>query len=305
MASPEKQHLVSKGYQANFASRPSKRVTILEPSTGRVIENERPISTNWRIPEYTSTLAGNGDSPDNKLERFFGSIEVKVLNEIRRIDPTHRGESQRQAVIQLFAMHLVRNETYRHAHDRIMLEVVDADLTSLTKDSKSIQRIEEYLGHAVKVEEVAALIRAFPGRAQESNDLHVDNMRNSFERIAEILSVFHLQIITSDGLDHGFALGDVPVVHYQTTSNRYGIRDGLAIGDADLIIGPLTRTTAVALSRVERKPLVLSTKKTLQCINAVFARSALRELACHPEDAHQIRRTCEHLDRFPVRKLLT
>lgn len=102
----------------------------------------------------------------------------------------------------------------------------------------------------------------------------------------------------------GFVLSDVPIVHADSRTGRYGFRDELAIGDADLIVGPLTRRTTVCLTAEPMEHFAVTTKKATQLINAVFWRSAREVVACHPDDTREARRVCAHLDDLPVAKLL-
>jgi hypothetical protein len=102
----------------------------------------------------------------------------------------------------------------------------------------------------------------------------------------------------------GFVLSDVPIVHVDSRTRRYGFRDELAIGDADLIVGPLSRRTAVCLTAEPMEHLAVTTKKATQLINAVFWRSARELVACHPDDTREARRVFAHLDELPVAKLV-
>jgi len=89
------------------------------------------------------------------------------------------------------------------------------------------------------------------------------------------------------------------VVHAALKDNRFGFRDHLALGDADFIIGPLTRTTAACFTVRPLNPVLVTTRKRLDTINAIFLRAALAEVACHPADAKAVRQTHSRLDRLP------
>lgn len=127
----------------------------------------------------------------------------------------------------------------------------------------------------------------------------------------EHLSKLYVQVITasdrlrtSDQSPIGFALGDIPVVHADTKTGRYGFRDGLAVMDANFIAGPLTRTTAAVLTVRPERPADLVVKKKLQTLNAVFIRAAMGEVACHPDDALELRRMFRNLHRLPPGPLI-
>ena len=85
---------------------------------------------------------------------------------------------------------------------------------------------------------------------------------------------------------------------------RYGFRDHLALGDADFIVGPLTRTTAACFTARPLPPVLVKTRKLLDATNAIFLRAALEEIACHPDDAKALRQTHSRLDRLPPTLLM-
>lgn len=93
------------------------------------------------------------------------------------------------------------------------------------------------------------------------------------------------------------------VVHAALGEGCYAFRDHLALGDADFVIGPLTRTTAACFTVRPLPPVRVTTRKTLDAINAIFLRAAQVEVACHPDDANATRQTHSRLDRLPPRIL--
>ena len=99
-------HWVSRGYQANIASI-DKRVAIVSAQTGRLIEADRPIRSNFRERGFNGFFHTDGSS-DPWLERAFARVERSVLNEIRLVGRNRCGPKQRAAVANLFAVHLVR-----------------------------------------------------------------------------------------------------------------------------------------------------------------------------------------------------
>lgn len=132
----------------------------------------------------------------------------------------------------------------------------------------------------------------------------VEAMSAQLGVITDLLERFHLQIVELDEGLPGFALGDTPVLHIATRDHRFGFRDDLAVGDADLIAGPLTRTTAACFT-VEPLPDVrFGTRKRVDTWNAFFIRAAQAEVVCHPDDARGLRQTHSRLDRLPPSLLI-
>src|SRR6266545_4365299 len=94
-----------------------------------------------------------------------------------------------------------------------------------------------------------------------------------------------MQVIWSQPPLPGFILGDVPVVHAQVDTERFGWRDLLAIGDANLIIGPLTRRVAVCFSATRVPYTQLKTRRLVDLMNSLIWKGSLAQVACHPEDS--------------------
>ena len=127
----------------------------------------------------------------------------------------------------------------------------------------------------------------------------VEAMSDQLGVVTDLLERFHLQIVELDEGLPGFALGDTPVLHIATRDHRFGFRDDLAVGDADLIAGPLTRTTAACFTAEELPDVRFGTRKRVDAWNALFIRAAQAEVACHPDDARGLRQTHSRLDRLP------
>lgn len=298
----EMHHLVSRGYQRNFADQ-WHCVTVIEARTGGIVDVARPIKRNFVSPGYNTRVNRDG-AADSRLEREFAKLERPILDQIRRITPARCGPDLRQAVVTLFALHLVRSEAFQQSHERIIDDLRRYWLPELASAPELRQRYAAEYGVEATDQAIIQIGEQVLAENARANRLHVDGMVRTYNKLAAKLAQFHVQVITSDQLGMGFALGDVPVVHANIGTGQYGFRDRLAIGDANLIVGPLTRSTAVALSVRPMDAARLTVKRRLQELNAVFARAALHDVACHPDDAIEVRRVCQSLDRFPPDKLV-
>jgi len=103
----------------------------------------------------------------------------------------------------------------------------------------------------------------------------------------------------------GFVLADQPVVHARPDEGRYGFASQLAVGDADLIMVPIKRRL---LAFYTARPLVnrhftLKTERGLRIINAALGRNAVKEVACHPDDARDVSNVIRHIDQYPASAL--
>jgi hypothetical protein len=296
-------HLVSRGYQQNFAS-PDKRVTVLDAASGCLIDRGRPIKSNFVRPDFNAFVAETGELVE-LLEARFAEIEKVVLDQIRRVGPGACRPQQRAAIINLFAIHLVRSESFRTKHGGILDQLRAHDIPRYDEDERLQQEFIRQHQREPQLGEIANIGLAQLDAKDQSNEMFVQSMARNHNRLAEILTPFFVQVITIAAPRlPGFVLSDVPVVHANTTTRGYGFRDDLALGDADLIIGPLTRRTAVAFSAKPMPHARFTTRRNVELFNAALWRGALREVACHPDDCLATQQMFRRLDRLPTVHLL-
>lgn len=290
-------HFVSRGYQQNFATA-DKRLTVIDAKSGGVIDAARPIKSNFREQGFTTFVEAG--VPNDLLEKAFMTVERRVLNEVRRIDPSRRGPQQKADVANLFAVHLVRSPSFKTFHRHIGDQFRATDVPALVDNEEYTKRFEASEGRlpaAGELEEMA--LKVYDGMAADPMSL-ARTMARQHDAIAHRLNGFHLQMVAiADHTLPGFIVGDTPVVHASLGDARYGFRDYLAINDANFIIGPLTRTTAACFSARPLEPVRIRTRKKVDAINAIFLRAASDEVACHPDDARAVRQAHSNLDRLP------
>jgi hypothetical protein len=289
-------HFVSRGFQQNFAS-DDKRVAVFSVHAGRVVDFGRPIKSNFRERGFTTFVEAG--VPNDRLERAFASVEARVLNEIRTIGLDRRGLQQKADVANPFAIHLVRSPAFKAFHRHIGDRFREEDATAYATNVELIERFKASTGRAPDEGELLEMsLQVYDDMAADPMSL-VTTMIQQHDAMAEMLNGFHLQVV--ELADHlpGFIIGDTPVVHARLTEDRYGFRDHLALGDADFIVGPLTRRTAACFTVKPLRPMLVKTRKKLDAMNAIVLRAALAEVACHPEDAKAIRQTHSRLDRLP------
>jgi hypothetical protein len=110
-----RQHLVSRGYQENFAE--DHRLTVLDAASGQVIDASRPTKSNWRQENFLTVDAPDG--PSDSLEREFAEVERRALNQIRQINWISISPTQKQALDLVAAIHLVRSLSYVSMQKRV------------------------------------------------------------------------------------------------------------------------------------------------------------------------------------------
>jgi Protein of unknown function (DUF4238) len=293
-------HLVSRGYQNNFAD-DTKHVAVLDARSGQFLEL-RPTKRNWARSGFNSFVMPGGEVVSD-LEGEWARLERRVLNQIREIAPGRCTPKQAAGVKQFFAIHLVRSATYAETHTRIMEEVRRDVGGSLEGDPEAAARFEADLGRPPRPGELQGLAERLSHEHEASGFTFVESMATVHNKLAAMFTKWRVQIVAADPAGPGFVISDLPVVHFSSARQAYGFRDRLALGDADLVGAPLTRYTAAFLSQGHTPDVLLKTKKQLQRINALFWRCATSEVACHPDDVREATRVWSHLSELPPEKL--
>lgn len=294
-------HWVSRGYQQNFSS-VDKRVAVIDAKTGAVIHPAKPIKTNFRERGFTTFM--EDDVAQTGLEAGFAAMERTVLNQIRQVSRTRRGDYEKAAVANLFAIHLVRSPSFKNFHAQIAESSRTELIDQLAADASAVAKFTQLQGRPPRPGELSMLAhRQYEQLIGDPWHL-VESTTHQHDQIAGRLNEFHMQVIEIAPHLPGFVVGDTPVTHADPITRRYGFRDRLAIGDSTLIVGPLARRTAVAFTATPLRPVTLTTRRMVDTMNAVFIRNARSEIASHPDDAKPTRQAVWRRDRNPP-ELLT
>lgn len=192
----------------------------------------------------------------------------------------------------MFAIHIVRSEafevcrnTVHHCNSENLVDVV-------ANDTRLRDRFIAVRGRPPEQQELESMVRYYATQLEESRRGFVGSMINAYYSIVQMLSNYRIQIVQSIAALPGFVLGDVPVVHANLEQGRFGFRDNLAVGDSDIILGALTRRTVACFTAKKELNVRVRTASKVQKINNIFVRAALREVACHPDDAVAVKRLC-------------
>ena len=141
---PVRHHLVSKGYQKNFADA-KQRLSILDARNGDAVEMLRPTKRNWVENDWNSFIDDSG-IVNPHLELEFSRVEASAMRSIREV--TIQGPTPRQkgAIISLFAMHLARSRSFVSFRDEIYDSALPGIVGKLTRDQRLIKGFEARLG---------------------------------------------------------------------------------------------------------------------------------------------------------------
>jgi len=289
-----REHLVSRGYQANFAQ--DGRVSVLDSRTGELLDSLRPITSNWWARDFTTERGPDG-SLDDSLDREFRNSERVALNQIRDIRPPVATKSQRRALDRIAAIHLVRSHSFVSRHGEVVENWLPRAVNEVASDPRLGAIYQDLIGRNPVAGELHSLVRAYVRSAQERGDFASPGaMRRMAARIAEVLRRYHVQLVSAyAGQVPGFILPDCPVAHARPGDGRYGFAGGLAVGAADLIIVPVERRLVVFYTAHPLAHVALRTKRAIRTINAVLCRNARAEVACHPDDAAETARLIRNI----------
>lgn len=291
------QHLVSKGYQRNFAE--GWRVAVLRARSGAVVDERRQIRENWVVEDFLSVRSPDG-SFDDSLEREFAAREQRFLNVIRDVRlGAPVTPSQKAAIDDLAAAHLTRSQSFAEAHQSAANAALSEAPSRLAHDPRAVGAFARQYGRFPLPGELESIVAAAAQKFGDEPDLFASGVRRVDPGIQHLLAKWKVQLVgMADDLP-GFLLPDNPVLHGMRAEGRFGFRAAVAVGEADLIIVPISRRL-VALYSGQRLPDVrIRTKASLRWINSLLVRSAVSEVACNPQDAQEVSRLIKNLDRYP------
>jgi hypothetical protein len=272
-------------------------VSIVDAATGVSIDPERPIKSNFAEAGYMTQVDERGQQ-NRDTDRLFHKIERRIFERVREVRPRHCDAEHRDAVIELCTIHLLRTQDFRDAQLRVLARF-------------EAEAVEDF-GGWLMVHQWFMLKTGVPppppGLIESWKDMWMNRQRagavffeSTQHRINNIdtqLHRWHLQVVEIDPTLPGLALGDNPVVHADLATRRFGFRDELAVGDASIIMAPLSRRVAVFFSSEPQAPVAIQTHKLLDQLNALTARNARSEVACHPDDTRRVQRVCRDVKRY-------
>jgi Protein of unknown function (DUF4238) len=295
------QHLVSRGYQENFAH--DHRVAVLDAGSGDTLDRGRPTKSNWRVDDFLTVVDAAGNR-DRSLEMEFAKIERKALDQIRRIRPSGISPEQKRALDLVAAMHLVRSLSFVAQHGQITDTYFDDCVAEFLADPQVLQAFISDRGRQPAPGELEPLVAAAVRKFQASPDLTASGIRHVNAGVPRVLSRYQVQLVEAPSW-MGFVLADQPVLHARPDEGQYGFASQPAVGDADLIIMPIRRRLVAfyTLQPLVNRHLTLKTERGLKVVNAALCRNAVKEVACHPDDARDVSNVIRQIDRYPASAL--
>ena len=294
----ERHHLVSRGYQHNFATA-DRRLDVIDPRTGDVVQRLRAVKNNYVTRGFNAFVDDTGEV-NSELEDAFSRVETAVLPTVRELNAKRVSADIKADVANLFAIHLVRSEAYKSFAEWIHNEA-GPELIRNAIDDELRGRFRSERGRLPRPGELELLTQELLHSRRE--EYRIGGMARHHDWIAAYLNSLHLQVVELGPDVCGLVLGDVPVVHAHTPTKQFGFADRLAIRAANVVVGPVTRRVAALFTSQTEAHVAVRSQKAASSLNALLIRGASREVACHPDDTMRVRRICWHLDRELARQL--
>jgi hypothetical protein len=270
-------HVVSRGYQRLFASGEQLLYIDWVAKTFKLIGTRDAFAekhfNSWK------TVTGWNDDLEDEWQR----VENVVLPRVRRLLSGAENTGDREAVKVLAAIHFARSYAFRDAHERIGVQLAEEFGASSTGDEEFRRLYAADKGHDPEPDEIETYIKDRMRDLREDGSHFLERMVAAYEFGLGHFEPMHVQLLHARGRV-GFVLGDTPLVAIDTLGFRVGIRDRLALGDANAIAMTLGRRTAMTLWGQDRRPDPDQQldRISVQRLNLLVARATQRYLACDP-----------------------
>lgn len=291
------QHLVSNGYQKNFAEGGS--ISVLDARTGALIDARRSTKSNWRVPDFLSAIGEDGQ-PDDALEREFANDERVILNRVRDIRAFVKiTKDQKRAVDVLTAIHLVRSQSFKKRHGEVVTNWLTNDSSRIAVNPELRDQFVASRGRQPSPGELEAMVAAQASAYERDPNLLPDGVRYGATRLGELFGTWRIQLVEIDASLPGLVLADHPVLHGRVELGVFGFDAG-PVGESDMVLVPISRRLAACYSPSRLPDRRVRTKRGLDWVNSLLIRGADAEVACHPSDALATTRLIRRLDRYPA-----
>jgi hypothetical protein len=288
-------HVVSRGYQRFFAQ--GERVLLIDKRS----RTYKEVGTRATFVESNFNSWRTEAGWDDSLEKEWQRIEGHILPRLRVLLSGPGGHAQREAAKVLAALHFARSYSLREMQLFVGEQVVEDASIRFIADPVFVSLYNEQFGHTPGPGEIENYI------ADRWHDL-TSNLQFIQERTVhayhfakDFFGPLRVQFLYAHPRI-GFVLGDTPLIVADPNLFRVGIRDRIALGDAERIWMPLTRRCSMSFwttDRGESKDAFL-TPADVQKLNWLSWRAASRFLICHPNEDPRRALLNTPLSRFTI-----
>ncbi|MEX2551804.1 MAG: DUF4238 domain-containing protein [Actinomycetota bacterium] len=281
-------HVVSQGFMRFFAD--GKRVLLCdktEPTSGWQVRLAG--TSDVFVRDHFNSYREQGKWVD-RLEDDWQPLETRALTPIRSwirgteiLEPNGASLPSREETKVLAAIHFARSYGYRDSHERIALEVFQDAIKTLPSNVELIELWRRQYGADPTPRQVEAMIsERFTDDFGATGPNVIQSMRRTYNLVLEKLIPLHVQALHAPPVPSvTFVLGDTPFVYYAANELKVGGRMGLALGEADRWLLPLSPHLAVMFSTSKMPDQELDIAG-VQKINNLTWRAAQSQIICHP-----------------------
>lgn len=236
--------------------------------------------------EHGASSWFDGDQEMDDLEREWAALEAAAAPVVERLNANASsvllpGDADRLAG--LAASMSARSQQARMLSGDI-IEQVAAELVEAAEDDVELHAaFTNDNGHPPALGELRNAASDIAAELQEGRRQVIESMRYHHNRVSEMLTGLHIQLAHVPAELSGFSIGDTPVV-LRSDDDRVGFREGVTIAEATFLFLPLGRYLGLSVTAEVDQPIVPVGAKTVESLNALTWRSAVRFVASHPDE---------------------
>ena len=276
MPKRKRHHVVSRGYLRFFADGELLQLIDKESHTYKTAGTRtvfvRLHFNSWR----------NQGSWDASLEDEWGDkVERHVLPRVRALIEGARGLEEREAAKVLAALHFARSYAYEDAHRRIAEMVMARVGPDMAADPAAVAAYVEKTGRTPGPGDIEATVTAAMEQIQDDRTFFVQGMVRAYKGALKLFEPLSVQLLVARG-PVGFVTSDTPFVYTDKMARRFGLRDRLALGDAELNFMALGSRLGMQLVSAKAPPDDRLNANQVKELNNTMWRASERYLVCHP-----------------------
>ena len=277
-----RQHTVSRVVLKNYAAPRSSKY---RGSLGRVDLTRASLKPTWRGPHGCGYVDDFVVFSSRSLEHLWSETEAKLGDAIAAcIHNLYPDPNQIQVLKDAVALHFVRSVHSPAKLDQIWEEnLQELRRKILTTQRARLESAFRELHGGLHPAGQDGLSLVFDSLTAPMVELHNNGAfrRTSLERLLHVarrqLDPLKVEICRSES---EFVIGDAPVIA-RATDGRLGLREGVALGDANLIAMPVHPDVLISLSITPASP-VLNREQT-EYMNGLQVLAAHREVYFRPD----------------------
>lgn len=244
------------------------------------------VSVSNVFAEHGASSWFDGDQEVDDLEQEWSALEAMAAPVVKRLNADRAGtleEGDADHLAGLAASMSARSQQARELSEEITRQVTSEMIDSAEHDNELRQDFVNIHGRPPNSGEVQELVAHAAAEFRQGRRHVIESMRYHHNRVSEMLTNLHVQLVRVPLELNGFSIGDTPVV-LRSDDDRVGFREGVTVAEATFLFLPLGRYLGLSVTSGADVPVVDVTAKVVQTLNELTWRSATRFVACHPEE---------------------